>query len=282
MHLANLAGRASIVVDDRVLDVHRASDGELGPDPMVLCDLAVHARLRELAASAADGWSALDQSLLLPPVPRPGKVVGLALNYRSHAEETGREIPTEPGVFAKFPSCLTGPYQPIVLPRGLDRVDYEAELVVAIGRAGKAIPAERAWEHVAGLMVGQDVSDRAEQFRPPVRQFTLAKSYDSFGPVGPVLVTPDELPDPDDVEISCHIDGERLQQGSTADLIFPVSYLVGWLSRYATLEVGDLVFTGTPAGVGNSRHPPVYLRPGMVVETAAAGIGRLRNECVAG
>lgn len=164
----------------------------------------------------------------------------------------------------------------------LEMVDYEVELVLAIGRSGIRIPRSAAWDHIAGLTVGNDVSDRNEQFRPPIRQFSMAKSYDRFGPIGPVLVTPDDLPDRDDLEISLTVDGELRQHARTSDFIFPVPTLIEWLSRYVTLEVGDLIFTGTTGGVGDSMDPPTYLQDGQVVEAAIEGIGTIRNRFVAG
>lgn len=278
MRLANVEGRASIVVDDRVVDVERATDGDLGSDPMILVDLDNHPRLASLTPD--EDSPVFEQSTLGPPVPRPPKIIAIALNYRSHAEEANRDIPTEPHVMAKFPTCIAGPYDEILM-HDLEMVDYEVELVLAIGREGVRIPEHAAWEHVAGLMVGNDVSDRNEQFRPPVRQFSMAKSYDQFGPIGPVMVTPDEVPDRDDLVISLEVDGERRQEANTGDFIFPVPDLLAWLSRYVTLEVGDLVFTGTPGGVGDSMEPPTYLDDGQVVEAAVEGIGSIRNRFVA-
>ncbi|MBK9179648.1 MAG: fumarylacetoacetate hydrolase family protein [Acidimicrobiales bacterium] len=283
MRMANVGGRASLVVDGRVVDVERASGGELSSDPMVVTDLAVHPRLRELLA-AAEPWNLpeLDPTHLGPPVPRPGKIVAAALNYRSHAEESRLSIPDEPHVFAKLTSCVAGPFDPIVVPAGRDQVDFEAEIVVVVGRTMKAVAERDVWSHLAGVTCGQDVSDRGEQFRPPARQFTLAKSYDTFGPIGPVLVSPDALDDRDDIGIVGRVDGAELQRSSSSDLIFSVPALLAWLTRFVTFHPGDLVFTGTPGGVGESRTPPVFLRPGMVVETEIPGVGVMRNPVVAG
>ena len=282
MRLANVGGRASIIVDGRVVDVEEATSGTLGSDPMVVADLTNHEVLRS-AADEADpmDWPELDEAALGPPVSRPGKVIAIALNYRSHAEEAGKALPTEPHVMVKFSTCLCGPYADVHM-HDLDMVDYEAELVLAIGREGKRITEYGGWDHVSGLMAGNDVSDRNEQFRPPIKQFSMAKSYDEFGPIGPWLVTPDELPDRDDLAIGLTVDGEQRQQARTGDFIFSVPVLLAWLSRYVTLEVGDLVFTGTPGGVGDSMEPPTYLRDGQVVETTIEGIGSLRNRFVAG
>ena len=282
MRFANVSGRASLVLDGRAVDIGEATGGALSSDPMMTADLANHPALRELAAEVnPSAWPALDQETLGPPVPHPGKIIALALNYRTHAAEAGLAIPTEPHVMAKFPTCICGPGDDV--PIGdLQMVDYEVELVLAVGRRGKGLAAADAWSHISGLTCGNDVSDRNEQFRPPVRQFSLAKSYDAFGPIGPTAITPDEVPNPDDLALSCRVDGEVRQQARTSDFIFDVSYLMAWLSRYVTLEVGDLIFTGTPGGVGDSMDPPSYLRDGQIVEVEIEGIGSLRNRFVSG
>lgn len=281
MILANVDGRASIVVDGRVIDVERASDGRLGSDPMLLSDLANHDALRALEASAtATAWPELDAGRLGPPVPRPGKGLGVGLNYRTHAEESGRELPTEPHLFGKTENVVCGPYDEIVLPPGRAQVDYEAELVLVFGRTCKGASEEDAWSYLAGVTCGQDISDREEQFRPPIKQFTIAKSYDSFGPIGPFLVTPDSLTDRDALEIEGRLNGEVMQHANTDDLIFDVRALVVWLSRFMTFKPGDLVWSGTPGGVGEARSPQVFLRDGDVVETEISGIGTMRNPVV--
>jgi 2,4-didehydro-3-deoxy-L-rhamnonate hydrolase len=274
VRLANLDGRDCAVVDGRLVDVERASSGRLPVDPMALVG-----RLEELdGLDVPDDATTADAARLGPPVPRPSKILACALNYRGHAEESGLEIPDAPVLFAKLPSALSGPEDDIVIPFGRDKVDWEAELVVAISRRGKDVPTAQAWDYIAGLMCGQDVSDRGEQFRS-VRQFTLAKSRDSYAPTGPWLVTPDELDDPNDLSIRCVIDGEEVQSSRTSDLIFPIAELVAFVSSWATLEPGDLIFTGTPSGVGDGRKPPRYLKPGNVVETEIEGLGTLRNAC---
>ena len=282
MRFANVSGRACLVLDGRAVDIQKASGGALGSDPMATVDLANHASLRALAADVdPSGWPELDEAALGPPVPTPGKIIAMALNYRSHAEEAGKAIPTEPHVMAKFPTCICGPYDDVPIA-DLQMVDYEVELVVAVGRRCKGAAAADAWDHISGLTCGNDVSDRNEQFRPPVKQFSLAKSYDAFGPIGPTMITPDEVADPDDLALSCRVDGEVRQQARTSDFIFDVGYLMAWLSRYVTLEVGDLIFTGTPGGVGDSMDPPTYLRDGQVVEITVEGIGTICNRIVAG
>ncbi|MCU1502081.1 MAG: fumarylacetoacetate hydrolase family protein [Ilumatobacteraceae bacterium] len=283
MRLANHDGRATIVIEGRAVDVERASGGGLGSDPMLLSDLANHAVLRDLAAAAKPAdWPALEEARIGPPVPRAGKGLGVALNYRKHAAETGRPAPDEPALFGKTDNCVCGPFDPILLPDGRDQVDYEAELVIVFGRTAKRVAAAEAWSYLAGVTVGQDISDRAEQNRPPVRQFTIAKSYDTFGPIGPCLVTVDELDEPDALSIECIVSGEVLQSSNTADLIFDVPALVEWVTRYLTFEPGDLLWTGTPEGVGAARSPQRFLRVGDVVETVIGGVGTMRNPIIAG
>ncbi len=275
--LAELGGRAVAVIGEGVVDVGRASDGRLSADPMEV--LAGWDGFVDWASGlgAGDADAPLDPGALGPPVPRPRKVFGVGLNYRDHAEEAGLEVPKEPLIFTKFPSCLAGPRAEI--PLTSDRVDWEVELVVAVGRGGRAIPERDALGHVAGYCVGQDVSDRRAQFagRPP--QFSMGKSADGFGPLGPALVSADVIGDPGDLRLTCDVSGEHMQDGTTRDLIFAVPELVSWLSRHLTLEPGDLVFTGTPAGVGAVREPRRYLRDGDVVESAIDGLGVLRNRC---
>ncbi|MGH9272171.1 MAG: fumarylacetoacetate hydrolase family protein, partial [Ilumatobacteraceae bacterium] len=218
MKLANVSGRATIVVDGHALDVEQASSGAIGSDPMILCDLDRHDELRAVASgSTAGDWPVLDETLLGPPVPRPAKGFGVALNYRSHALESGLQLPDEPHLFAKTANCVCGPFDDIVVPAGRDRVDYEAEVVIVFGRACHAATPDDAWEHLAGVTCGQDISDRGEQFRPPVRQFTIAKSYDTFGPTGPYLVTPDELVDPDALPLEGRLNDETVQRSDTSD-----------------------------------------------------------------
>lgn len=281
MRFANLQGRGIIVRDGHAIDIERASGGVFGSDPMVASVLANHAALAEIAdrADPAD-WPALDETQLGAPVPRPPKGFGVALNYRQHAIESGREFPTEPHLFGKTDNCVCGPFDEIVVPAGHTHIDYEAELVIVFGRTCKGATRDDAWSYLAGVTCGQDISDRAEQFRPPVKQFTIAKSYDTFGPIGPYLVTPDELPDRDALALEGRVSGEVMQQSNTSDLIFDVPAIVVWLSRYITFQAGDLVWTGTPGGVGEARTPQRFLRAGDVVETEIEGIGIMRNPVV--
>lgn len=279
MRLANYAGRATIVLDGHAIDVEQASGEQLGSDPMLLADLANHDALRAIVAAVTPiEWPLIDDGLLGAPVPRPPKGYGVGLNYKQHAIESGRDMPTEPHLFGKTQNCVAGPYDEVVIPAGLTEIDYEAELVIVFGRTCKAATREEAWSYLAGVTCGQDISDRAEQFRPPLKQFTIAKSYDTFGPIGPYLITADELPNPDALALTGTVSGEVMQEASTDDLIFDVPALVVWLSRYVTFQPGDLVWTGTPGGVGEARGR--FLRDGDVIETHIEGIGTMRNPVV--
>ena len=281
MRLANHAGRATVVVDGRAVDVETASGGSLGSDPMLLADLANHPVLQRIADAAVPAdWPAVDEAKLGAPVPRPPKGFGVALNYRQHAVESNLAIPEEPHLFAKTENCVCGPFDDIVVPAGREKVDYEAELVIAFGRRCSGATRADAWSYLAGVTCGQDISDRGEQFRLPVKQFTIAKSYDTFGPIGPYLVTPDEFADPDALDLVGRLSGVEMQRTSTNDLIFGVPALVEWLSRFITFQPGDLVWTGTPGGVGEAQQPPRFLRAGDIVETEIPGIGCMRNPVV--
>jgi 2-keto-4-pentenoate hydratase/2-oxohepta-3-ene-1,7-dioic acid hydratase in catechol pathway len=212
-------------------------------------------------------------------VPEPRQVVAIGLNYRGHAVEAGMPVPDVPVVFGKFPTCIAGPTGAIEI-RG-DSIDWEAELVVVIGRRARDVAPGDGWAHVAGLTVGQDISNRALQFAGPVAQLTLAKSSPTFGPTGPVLVTPDELPNRDRLGIRCALGDRVVQSATTDDLVFGVDRLVAYVSSVIELLPGDLIFTGTPAGCGVSADPPRFLRPGDRLVTEIDGIGRMVHHCVA-
>jgi 2-keto-4-pentenoate hydratase/2-oxohepta-3-ene-1,7-dioic acid hydratase in catechol pathway len=218
---------------------------------------------------------------LLAPVPQPRKVICIGLNYADHARESGAQPPPEPVLFNKFPTAVAAHEDNIVLPPDSQEVDYEAELVVVIGRGGRRIARGRAFEHVAGYTVGNDVSARDWQLRKPGGQWLLGKSFDTFAPFGPELVTTDEVGDPGKLGIRLRINGQTMQDSSTAQLIFPVDELIAYVSRVCTLEPGDVIFTGTPPGVGMARKPPVWLRPGDVCEVEIDRVGLLRNRVVA-
>jgi 2-keto-4-pentenoate hydratase/2-oxohepta-3-ene-1,7-dioic acid hydratase in catechol pathway len=234
--------------------------------------------LSELSATLdeASVTGLLDDVVLGPPVPRPQKSFGIGLNYAAHAAEGGRELPDSPLVFTKFPSCLVGPTADVEIRSG--GCDYEGELVVVIGEGGRDITIDDAWNHVVGVTVGQDISDRPAQFAAKPPHFDLGKSFDTFGPIGPVLVSTDELADRDALHIVCAVNGEVRQDGNTADLIFDVPTLVSFLSSITTLVTGDIIFTGTPEGVGAAQGK--YLADGDVITTTIDGIGTMTNRVV--
>jgi 2,4-diketo-3-deoxy-L-fuconate hydrolase len=281
MQVGNLSGRLVLRSSDGVVDVGRTSDGALPSDPAAIYD-----RWDELVRWAADrgpgaggtGPEPYRPDDLAAPSPRPRQVFAVALNYRDHAEENRLTPPEQPSIFTKFPSAVTGPYGEIALPEG--NVDWEIELVVVIGRTARRVAPDDAWAHVAGLTVGQDVSERLTQFAGPAPQFSLAKSFPGFAAMGPWLVTPDELDDPDDLELACFVNGEQVQKSRTSQLIFPVPALVSYLSDILPLLPGDVIYTGTPAGVGALRHPPRFLAPGDELVSAIAGLGEMRHRLV--
>ncbi|HYW52369.1 MAG TPA: fumarylacetoacetate hydrolase family protein [Dongiaceae bacterium] len=238
------------------------------------------ARARRAVAAARDQHLRPRAELtLLPPVPNPSKIACIGLNYRDHAAEVKMELPRHVTVFAKWPNTLAGDGAPIVIPRESHRVDYEAELAFVIGTRARHVAEDDAYEHVAGYTCFNDVSVRDYQMR--TSQWTLGKVFDTHGPCGPFLVTRDEIPDPGNLRIRCSIDGETLQDSSTAQLVFGVPRLLAELSAVMTLEPGDIVATGTPAGVGTSRTPKRWIRPGERVRVEIEGVGALENPAVA-
>ena len=273
--LATIDDRAALIDDSSYHDLATISGGDLGPDPMEAIGRVD--TLHELGGrlSEFEPTGSLDDVVLGPPVPRPRNSFAIGLNYRSHVAEADMEVPEVPLVFTKFPSCIVGPTADVELRSGT--ADYEAELVVVIGKEGRDITAADAWDHVAGVTAGQDISDRALQFAAKPPHFDLGKSRDGYGPIGPVLVSPDLLADPDALAITCDVNGERRQDGTTAQMIFDVPALVAYLSSIATLVPGDLIFTGTPDGVGMVQD--LFLRPGDVVTTTIEGIGTMVNHC---
>lgn len=275
MKLANHSGRAVLIIDDAIADVAETSNGRFGPDPMSVYD--DWPAFVEFAATVTSGTAELTEAELHCPVPSPRQVFAIGLNYRSHAEESGMAIPTVPATFTKFPASLAGPFDDIEIIGG--SVDWEVELVAVIGVRADRVTEADAWSHVAGLTVGQDISDRELQFAAGA-QFSLGKSRRGYGPMGPWLVTIDELPTPDDLALGCSLDGETMQDARTSDLIFSVPQLIAELSGVLPLLPGDVIFTGTPSGIGFVRQPPRLLQPGQVLETWVEGIGTIRNRCV--
>lgn len=276
--LANVDGRAALVRDDAWFDLERLGTGAPADPMAALADLdALHAADATLGDATPSGSfaDALEAGRVGPPVPAPSACFGIGLNYRSHVAESNMAVPTVPVVFTKFPGCLVGPRATVELVGAM--CDYEVELVVAIGPGGRHIEVDSAWEHVAGLTVGQDISDRALQFAASPPHFDLGKSRDTFGPLGPVLVSTDLVPDRDAVALTCSVDGEPRQQGTTADLIFSVPELIAYLSAVMTLRPGDLIFTGTPDGVGMATG--TLLTDGCTIDSSIEGIGELHNPC---
>jgi 2-keto-4-pentenoate hydratase/2-oxohepta-3-ene-1,7-dioic acid hydratase in catechol pathway len=215
----------------------------------------------------------------LAPIPRPPKIIGIGLNYRDHAEESGNSIPDVPTVFSKFSTAVIGHNQPIILPKISTKPDYEAELAVVIGRGGRQIPEERWRDHVFGYTIANDVS--ARDFQSATSQWMIGKTFDTFAPIGPAIVTVDEIPDPHCLDISLTLSGSVMQHSNTRNLIFGVPRLVAYLSSVFTLETGDIILTGTPAGVGFARRPPRWLQPGDECRVQIEGIGELVNPVIA-
>ena len=217
----------------------------------------------------------------LPPVTDPRKIVCIGLNYRDHAAESGAPIPKDPVLFSKYATALVGHDAPIVLPSVSGEVDFEAELVVVVSKGGRHLTPEQAKGHIAGYTVGHDVSARDWQLNKPGKQWMAGKTFDTFAPVGPMLVTPEEVPDPHNLGIRLRLNDQTMQDSNTKQLIFGVDELIAYLSQVFTLEPGDLIFTGTPPGVGMARKPPVWLKPGDVVDVEIDHLGTLRNPVVA-
>jgi 2-keto-4-pentenoate hydratase/2-oxohepta-3-ene-1,7-dioic acid hydratase in catechol pathway len=287
MRIANISGRAVLLAGTTALDVADASDGRFGPAPQAVYDDwdAVATWAADVDVSAHASARPFTPADLATPVPRPSQLFGIGLNYADHAAEAHLDVPENPLVFTKFPSSLTGAEAEVRLTG--DHVDWEAELVVVIGRAGRDIAVADAWDHVAGLSVGQDLSDRTVQSWGNPAQFNLGKSFAGYAPVGPAVVSLDEVRaehDLDALSVRCSLQGEdgtqTLQDGNTRDLIFPIPELVARLSAIVELRSGDLIFTGTPAGVGMGRKPPQFLAPGQTLVTEIEGVGTIRQRLV--
>ncbi len=271
--------RAAAIRGDEYVDL-QAADAEL---PTSISDLLAGGhKLLERAVKAAERGKGIPQQSvrLAAPIPAPQKVLCVGLNYADHARETGKEAPAEPVIFNKFATAVRGDGEAIVLPRLSREVDYEAELVAVIGRGGRHIPRASALDHVAGYCCGHDVSARDWQLRKPGGQWLLGKSFDGFAPMGPALVTADEVGETGDLRIQLRLNGQVMQDSTTAQLIFSVAELVSYISGVCTLTPGDVIFTGTPPGVGVARKPPVFLQPGDTVEIEIERVGVLRNSVV--
>jgi 2-keto-4-pentenoate hydratase/2-oxohepta-3-ene-1,7-dioic acid hydratase in catechol pathway len=252
--------------------------------------------VRELIERGPASWSAAEAASrrpdarkvdaatakLLPPIPDPPKIVCLGLNYRDHAAETGAPIPKEPVLFSKYPTALIGQGDAIVLPPVSNEVDFEAELVIVVGKGGRHLQADTAASHVFGYTIGHDVSARDWQLKKDQKQWMVGKTFDTFAPTGPHIVTTDEIRDPHNLPIRLRLNGQTMQDSNTKQMIFNVGTVLAYLSQVFTLQAGDIIFTGTPPGVGVARKPPVWLKAGDVAEVEIEGIGVLRNPVVAG
>ena len=274
--LANIEGRAALLNEESFYDLEKISEGNLSHDTTnALFHLEeldeLSNKLNDLEATGKISEAEFDA-----PVSFPKNCYAVGLNYRNHAEEANMTIPEVPMVFTKHTSCLVGATADVEMRSNY--VDYEAELVVVIGLSGKDISKDQAWNHVAGLCVGQDISDRPAQFASTPPMFNLGKSFDTFGPMGPALVSPDSLPNKESLVIECKVNDEIRQNDNTDDLIFDVPTIISYLSEIVTLNTGDVIFTGTPGGVGVSQGK--FLKDGDIITTSIKGLGTLTNKCV--
>ncbi len=278
-----LGTHAALVQGDRYIDLH-ATDPELPASLRRLIEdwpSALRAVQQATQHQKVIEYQASDVKLL-PPIPDPPKIVCLGLNYADHAKEGGVPIPKDPVLFSKYATALIGQGDAIVLPPVSKEVDYEAELVVVVSKGGRNLSPEQAMKHVGGYTIGHDVSARDWQLKKDGKQWMVGKTFDTFAPTGPVLVTADEIPNPHNLAIGLRLNGEIMQNSNTNQMIFSVGTVLAYLSQVFTLQPGDLIFTGTPPGVGFARKPPVYLKAGDVVEVEIELLGVLRNPVVQG
>jgi 2-keto-4-pentenoate hydratase/2-oxohepta-3-ene-1,7-dioic acid hydratase in catechol pathway len=274
--------RAALLVNNDLIDLHASDPGLPSGIRQLLASPTELRRAAEVAKQPHAVRYPQGTVKLLPPVPDPQKIVCLGLNYSDHAAETHATLPKDPILFSKYATALIGTEEPIVLPPISSEVDFEAELVIVLGKRGRHLSPEAALQHVAGYTVGHDVSARDWQLKKDGKQWMVGKTFDTFAPCGPVLVTADEVPDPHNLAIRLKLNGQVMQNSNTGQMIFKVGQIVSHLSKIFTLEPGDLVYTGTPPGVGIARKPPVYLKAGDVVEIEIEGLGVLRNPVVQG
>ncbi|MYH88932.1 MAG: fumarylacetoacetate hydrolase family protein [Acidimicrobiaceae bacterium] len=274
--MANIDGRAALVDGVHYYDVETTSAGGVPSDPMEALTYADELSELQATLDTSEPSGRLADVTLDAPVPRPRNCFGIGLNYAAHAAESGMELPTSPVVFTKFPSCIVGPTADVEMRS--DGVDYEVELVVVIGLGGKDIAKKDVWDRIVGLTIGQDISDRPVQFSASPPQFNLGKSFDTFGPIGPYLVSPDLVADPSNLRLSTKINDEVRQDGTTSQLIFDIPALVSYISHITTLTTGDLIFTGTPDGVGVSQGK--LLQHGDVITSVIQDLGTMTNRCV--
>jgi 2,4-didehydro-3-deoxy-L-rhamnonate hydrolase len=284
MRVANLDGRLVIVTGEAGheigYDVEKSSGGQFSADPQAVYDVWGAFTAWAAAGQFTDGTPVRPEALG-SPAPAPRQVFGIGLNYREHVAESGFDAPTtEPPVFTKFPSCITGPTGDIEMPPG-GKVDWEVELVVVIGRRAHRVGQDEALDYVAGYAVGQDVSERGLQLASTPPQFSMGKSLPGYGPIGPWLVTLDDIADPNDLELGCEVNGEVMQLSRTSQLIFSVPALIANLSASVPLLPGDVIFTGTPSGVGLGRTPQRWLAHGDVLTSHIESIGAMEHRFVA-
>lgn len=275
MRIGVLGGRAVLVRAGRAVDAAEASGGQFGPDVTQLYERWGDFQARESTTDLEGAGVGFQERDLACPVPEPRQAFAVGLNYAEHAGEVHLEASEFPSVFTKFRSALPGPYCEVVHPGG--QVDYEVELVVVIGRRAYQVDEPDGWEHVAGMTIGQDLSERITQFQAQPAQFSLGKSFPGFAPIGPVVVTPDEFENRDDLVVGCDLAGEQMQRAHTSQMLFTVPQLVAQLSAIAPLLPGDLIFTGTPGGVGLARKPQRWIQPGEVLRSYIEGIGELEQ-----
>ncbi len=278
MRIANVDGRMKLLVGGGAVDIETASGSRFGADPH-----ASYAQFDELtawASTVSQPSEDFDPKKASAPSPTPRQVFGIGLNYSDHANESGLNLPEEPVVFTKYVSSFSGPVTEVVHPGG--SIDWEVELVAIIGKRARGVRVGEGWDYVAGVTVGQDLSERELQRRGPAPQFGLAKSYPGFSPMGPALVTPDELDRADDLGLGCEVNNESVQNGRTSKMIFSVPQLVSYLSGIVDLYPGDVIYTGTPAGVGMGRTPPRFLQVGDHLHSWIEGLGELDQYFVAG
>jgi 2-keto-4-pentenoate hydratase/2-oxohepta-3-ene-1,7-dioic acid hydratase in catechol pathway len=284
MRLATLATshgpRPAVLDGNRYVDLVATDSRFPASVRQILANQALMAAARSASGSSSAVYAAVADTRLMAPIHDPQKVICVGLNYRDHAIESKMAIPKEPVLFSKFPSALIGHGEPIVLPSVSTKVDYEAELVIVVGKRGRRIAEANAMEHVAGYSVGHDVSARDWQLEKDGKQWMVGKTFDTFAPMGPTLVTKDEIPDPHRLGIRLRLNGKTMQSSNTEQMIFSVAQLISYISIVVTLEPGDLIFSGTPPGIGHAQTPPVYLKPGDVTEVEIDGLGILRNPAV--
>ena len=275
---ANINDRSALVQGEAFFDLATITNGAVSSDAM---EAIQNSDLLDHYATQLDDYESsglIVEANVCAPIPRPRNSFGVGLNYQLHVEEAASKTPNTPMVFTKFPSCISGPTDDVIMRS--DECDYEGELLVVIGKNGKDIAKEEAWSHILGLSVGQDFSDRGVQYKDQPAQFNLGKSFDTFGPTGPHLVSTDSFTDPGDLDISTSVNGEVRQRDRTSNMIFDIPTLIAYISSVTALTVGDIIFSGTPEGVGFRNGS--FLKDGDIVETTIEGIGTMRNRCVRG